>query len=147
MQYLFVFFILSSPAFAVLGESETSIEKVRQHYNGEALQSPQTFKTYSRNSFKSPDGFIIREFINPSGQVFAVAWKGPAHPDLSLLMGQYFDEVRVKNREPHQARKPYLRRQTENVVITKWGHMSDLHGYAIIPSLTPPGVLEKEIHE
>src|ERR1700684_555487 len=38
-----------------------------------------------------PTGTVVREYVSPQGQVFAVSWKGPFKPDLRQLMGDYFD--------------------------------------------------------
>src|SRR4051812_23624659 len=40
----------------------------------------------------SPGKFVLRQFTGPDRKVFAVAWSGKTHPDLSALMGSHFAE-------------------------------------------------------
>ncbi len=80
----------------------------------------------------------VREYVTPSGTVFAVAWSGLTRPDLVPLLGSYFDEfARAATREP-TGRHP-RRVETGRVVVETWGHGRSLHGRAYLPALTPPG--------
>jgi len=88
----------------------------------------------------------VREYLSPSGQVFAVAWDGLTHPDLAVLLGTYADEYRAASRETPRVRGQRNRRvEAPHVVVEMWGHMRHLQGRAYAPSLVPPGVDLDEI--
>jgi hypothetical protein len=40
-----------------------------------------------------PRGTTAREYVSPSGQVFAVSWQGQAMPDLGQLLGSWADRA------------------------------------------------------
>jgi hypothetical protein len=88
----------------------------------------------------------VREYVSPSGTIFAVAWDGVMHPELTDLLGSYADEYRKALQEnPPQ---PGARRQTitsDRIVVEKWGHVRDLHGRAYVPDFIPSGVDIDEI--
>jgi hypothetical protein len=129
---------------ATLGEVEDSVDS-----DETALMAKRVSKT-ARNGYTvqeiRSDSVIVREYIAPSGVVFAIAWNGLIHPDLTPLLGSYDDEYQTALR--HTPREPGRRRlhiQTNQIVVEKWGHMRNLQGRAYIPALIPPGVNVDEI--
>lgn len=104
-----------------------------------------TRSAYTVQEFRS-DSSTVREYVTASGTVFAVAWNGRMHPDLTTLLGSYSGEYRAALRQT--ARKRGLRRQqvqSDGVVVEKWGHMRNLQGRAYAPALIPTGVTIDEI--
>ena len=92
------------------------------------------------------DSVIVREYIATTGVVFAIAWNGLIHPDLTPLLGSYADEYETAMR--HASREPGRRHrqvETNRVVVEKWGHMRNLQGRAYVPALIPSGVSVDEI--
>jgi hypothetical protein len=92
-------------------------------------------------------GATVREYRSASGEVFAIAWTGLAHPNLPKLLGPYADEYRdglVANpRIPgHRSQHSF---QTAHLVVQKWGHMRKLGGRAYLPALLPNGVKADDI--
>jgi len=88
----------------------------------------------------------VREFVSPSGIVFAIAWNGYVHPELTQLLGSYWNEystVRQKTLPKSGSRR--LKLATDNIVVEKWGHMRNLHGRAYVPALVPEGLNIDEI--
>jgi len=88
----------------------------------------------------------VREYVSPSGEIFAMAWDGLAHPDLGTLLGAYASEWRLADRQA--VRVPGRRTgsiTTPNMVVERWGRMRDLHGRAYLPALLPEGVQVDEI--
>ena len=84
---------------------------------------------------------VVREFVSPSGLVFAVAWQGVSEPDLSPLLGAYAGEYRTSLSETprvHGRRSQQV--VAAHVVVERWGHMRKLQGRAYVPALVPPGV-------
>ena len=94
-------------------------------------------------------GTAVREFMTPSGVVFAVAWKGPMLPDLELLLGDYFKAFKLKteqNRLMGSARSPVNMVQ-EGLVVRSNGRMRNFSGSAYVTSLVPSGVVINNVLE
>lgn len=88
----------------------------------------------------------VREFVSPAGIVFAIAWNGYVHPELTQLLGSYWGEYAAVRQKA--VRKSGSRRQklaTDNIIVEKWGHMRNLHGRAYVPALVPEGLSIDEI--
>jgi hypothetical protein len=85
----------------------------------------------------------IREFVDPSGTVFAVAWSG-GPPDLPRLLGAYHQEYRAAAAQRRAVRGP-RRVESARVIVETWGQGRALHGRAWLPSLVPPGANLDEI--
>ncbi len=132
---------LAVPRFAAaaLGESAASVAADRKALGATARGVTQR-RGYSIHELASGSS-TVREYVTPGGVVFAVAWNGLAHPDLTPLLGAYAAEYEQADRD--QPRVPGRRRRhvgTERLVVEKWGHMRDLHGRAYAPALVPAGV-------
>ena len=129
---------------ATLGEVEDSVL-----LDQTALVAKRVSKTvrndYTVQELRS-DSVTVREYIAPTGVVFAIAWNGLIHPDLTPLLGTYADEYETAMR--HASREPGRRNrqvETNRVVVEKWGHMRNLQGRAYVPALIPSGVSIDEI--
>jgi hypothetical protein len=134
----------AGPGRATLGEPADSIAADQK-----ALIAVRPFLTV-RNGYTvqevSSDAVVVREYISPAGIVFAIAWNGLNHPDLTPLLGKYAAEYEESLR--HTARKPGRRSlsvETNRIVVETWGHMRNLQGRAYIPALIPDGVNVDEI--
>lgn len=105
--------------------------------NLQAHSSPQ----FEIQEITTLNGIRVREFVNRDGLVFAVAWSGPAEPNLQQLLGVHFAQY-------HQARMaqtpPGLRRTLRlalpDLVIESGGHMRAYRGRAYLPARVPDGV-------
>jgi hypothetical protein len=134
----------SEPALAALGEQADSI--ARDSKTLRATQKTSVSKTGFTVQEMTSNACTVREFITPSGIVFAVAWNGLVHPDLTTLLGNYAPEFQEAKRKV--ARKPGQKRlavQGSRVVVETWGHMRNLQGRAYVPALIPEGVTLDEI--
>ena len=131
-------------ARATLGEGTGSIDADRAELKG-VQQAPVPHAGYSVTVVTS-DATTVREYVSPSGTVFAVAWNGYVHPDLTQLLGTYWNDYKTA-RETAVRRHGRRRQQlaTNNLVVETWGHMRDLRGRAYIPALLPPGMSIDEI--
>jgi hypothetical protein len=126
-------------AEAVLGESVESVESDRRVLS--AVRGATTVRDGYTVHEVSSGATAVREYVSPAGIVFAVAWTGVAHPDLTLLLGSYAGEYEnALERTPRKRGQRALRVQAERVVVEKWGHMRNLQGRAYAPDLIPPGV-------
>jgi hypothetical protein len=91
-------------------------------------------------------GTAVREYVSPSGIVFAVAWNGIRHPDLTALLGSYAGQYqKALQNSPRRPGVRHLSVKADGVVVEKWGHVRNLQGRAYAPDLIPPGVTVDEI--
>ncbi|MHB8908958.1 MAG: DUF2844 domain-containing protein [Syntrophales bacterium] len=139
-----LFLAAAGPVQAALGESADSVDSDQT-----ALAAKRVSKTV-HNGYTvqelSSDSLTLREYVSPTGIIFAIAWNGLTHPDLTPLLGAYAGEYGTALR--HAPRKPGRRNrriETDQVVVEKWGHMRNLQGRAYVPALIPPGVNIDEI--
>jgi Protein of unknown function (DUF2844) len=131
-------------AEAALGGSADSVTTDRKALSA-AHRSTTTRAGYTIQEIAS-DATTVREYVSTTGVVFAVAWNGLMHPDLTTLLGSYSGEYQTALRKT--SRKHGLRRQhvqSEQIVVEKWGHMRNLQGRAYVPALIPAGVTSDEI--
>ena len=73
---LLLILIPPSTAFAALGGNVASVDADRVHVEG-ALMRIVRNDAYALHEIRSASGTMIREYVNSSGTVFAVAWQGP----------------------------------------------------------------------
>ena len=129
---------------ATLGESVNSVESDRKAFSA-VRHTATTRNGYTVQEVKS-DANFVREYISPSGIVFAIAWNGLSHPDLTTLLGTYVGEYQqALQQTTGQKGKRHLQVKANRVVVEKWGHMRNMQGRAYIPALIPSGVSIDEI--
>jgi hypothetical protein len=139
-----VIFATTHRVQATLGEPADSVESDRKAFS--TAQSTITVHDGYTVQEVGYDSTIVREYVSPSGIVFAIAWNGLVHPDLTQLLGSYADEYhRALQQTPREWDRRRLVVKTNRVVVEKWGHMRDLRGRAYVPALIPPGVSVNEI--
>jgi len=102
---------------------------------------------YTLHEVQLENGTTVREYATPAGQVFAVAWRGPVLPDLSALLGGYFNTFKA---ETDQARMTGRRGSPVNIernglVVRSNGRMRNFFGHAYAPDLVPTGVNIKDV--
>jgi hypothetical protein len=131
-------------ASATLGEPEVSVQTdvARAHAS---IKSSQDRAGYRVHEIQLPSGTVMREFIAPNGQVFAVAWQGPSRPDLRQALGQYFDAYASAPRSKMADRR-HVQIQQGDLVVQAGGHMRALSGRAYLLSAIPSGVNVGDLH-
>ncbi len=102
---------------------------------------------YTLHEVQLENGTIVREYATPGGLVFAVAWRGPVLPDLSALLGDYFNTFKLQT---EQARLAGRRGSTTNIdqgglVVRSNGRMRNFFGNAYASDLIPSGVNIKDV--
>lgn len=134
----------AQPAVAALGGSADSVTSDRKALSA-VRRATTTRSGYTIQEIVS-DASSVREYVSTAGVVFAVAWNGRTHPDLTTLLGSYAGEYQTALQQT--SRRWGLRRQqvfSQQVVVEKWGHMRNLKGRAYAPALIPAGVTIDEI--
>ena len=102
---------------------------------------------YTLHEVQLENGTSVREYATPAGVVFAVTWRGPVLPDLSALLGGYFNTFK---RETEQARLVGRRgspvsMDRDGLVVSSNGRMRNFFGHAYAPALIPAGVNIKDV--
>lgn len=136
--------LLPNRAAAVLGGAAGTVESDREAMAGSAVTT-DAHLYYTIHQF-AYGGAQLREYVSPSGVVFALAWNGLTHPDLEQLLGSYtgaHEEAVARTPRRHGVRR--MRVEADGVIVEKWGHMRNLQGRAYISDLIPEGVTIDEI--
>jgi hypothetical protein len=127
--------IVCLPAFATLGEDVTTVENDRVQMKAQLRTT--SVAGYTVHEIQTPNSTVIREYISPSGKVFAVSWNGPLLPDFKQTLGRYFDEYNNAASSPRVGRRHFTVEGTD-LVVQSHGRMRAFYGYAYVPSLLPP---------
>jgi hypothetical protein len=131
-------------AHATLGEKADSIAKDRKALSA-VKKATTSHENYTVQEVAS-DATTVREYINPEGIIFAVAWDGMAHPDLTALLGSYASDYHsAKQKQPRRHGQKRSQVTGDKVVVETGGHMRNLRGRAYLPTLIPEGVALNEI--
>jgi hypothetical protein len=137
-------------AFAVLGESESSIEHVRTKFQASGSASTKLSKTVSNLTYHElyANGIYVREYVGQSGLVYAVTWQGMSQPELSVLLGSHFNEFAAAEKQRKVVkgyREAASTTTTSEIVVMRAGHMRDVRGKAFIPDQLPSGVRPEDL--
>jgi hypothetical protein len=131
----FLFAIGAGPASAALGGAldtvnadEVKLQAVRRVASSAA--------THQVHELTLASGTVVREFVGPSGTVFAVAWQGPFKPDLNQLLGTYFPRLVAAGQMRHADHRA-LAVRAPDVVIESGGRMRAFTGRAYLPEMVP----------
>ena len=130
--------LVCSSSFAVLGQDISSVQG-----DGARMKAAVTIlpgRSYSIHELRAPGGTVVKEFVSPTGQVFAVSWQGPVTPELRQLLGEYFDQYTQAARTTPRVFRRVMRIETEDLVFESGGHMRFKVGRAYLRSKLPDGV-------
>jgi hypothetical protein len=89
-------------------------------------------------------GTVVHEYVDASGQVFAVSWSGPFKPNLQRLLGRHFDRLAQAKGTP-EANRARVNIDTSDLVVQSGGHMGAFEGRAWLPSRLPAGFDPQEM--
>jgi hypothetical protein len=131
---------LPLPAFAALGGDVTSVRTDQAHMRGALLRITGA-GTYTVHEIQASYGTLVREYVSPSGTVFAVAWQGPWQPDLRQVLGTYFDHYvqSAQAARAHRSGHGPLLIQEAGLVVQSSGHPRAFVGRAYVPQFLPQG--------
>jgi Protein of unknown function (DUF2844) len=137
-----VFFISTwwvGSAQASLGGDTASVMSDAEELHGVVQQS--ALGQFELREIASDNGMQVREFLNRSGVVFAVAWQGPAMPNLQKLLGAQFPAyVAALAAQGSPGLHRSVRFATPELVVELDGHLRAYVGRSYLPALVPPGV-------
>ena len=129
---------------AALGGGRDSVEGDRAHLAAR-LESIQG-TSHTVHVLTLANGAVVREYARPDGIVFALAWEGPARPDLRQLMGSRFSTLQADNIGPggRRTRRP-LSVHRADLLVSSGGHSGAFWGMAYLPKLAPAGFSPKDV--
>ena len=128
---------------AVLGGDVSSVKKDQARLKASLRVAPA--ERYALHEMKASTGTSVREYADPSGRVFAVAWEGPWRPDLRQLLGPYYADFEKAVKGKRTGHSGPLVSATPRLVIEMSGRPRAFYGRAFVPDLAPPGVDPAEI--
>jgi hypothetical protein len=132
-------------ASATLGEPEITVQSDVAQLRA-SIKSAEDRVGYRIHEIQLPDGTLLREFVAPDGNVFAVAWNGPTQPNLRQALGKYFDAL-ISAPRPKFADHRHLQIQQGDLVVQASGHMrAAFSGRAYLASAIPSGVNLGDLH-
>jgi hypothetical protein len=99
---------------------------------------------YTVHELTLPSGTVVREFSAVNGTVFAVAWNGPSKPNLSQLLGNYFNDF-VTTAQTTPGGRNHVNLSRSDLVIQAGGHMRAFFGRAYLVGSVPAGVSSDEL--
>jgi hypothetical protein len=132
----------SLPAFAALGADVDSIATDGLKMKGMVRVS--ALRAYSVHEIETPAGTLVREYVSPTGKVFAVAWRGPKMPDLKQTLGVYFQQYSDAPRT-RPADHKHFSLTLPGLVMQSSAHMRAYAGRAYVPALLPQNVAVTDI--
>ena len=129
-----------------LGGDVASVQTDREHMRG-ALRAVTRTEAYAVHEMRAASGTIVREYVGPSGTVFAVAWQGPWLPDLRQVLGDYFDRYQQAARAARARSTGHgpLVVDDPGLFVQIVGHPRAFSGKAYVPQLMPAGVQPESI--
>jgi Protein of unknown function (DUF2844) len=131
-------------ACATLGGLEITVQSDVVKLSA-SIKSSEDRAGYRVHEIQLPTGTVLREFVAPGGNVFAVAWSGPSKPNLRQALGKYFDAMAAAPKTKFADRK-HLRIQQGDLIVEGSGHMRALSGRAYLASAVPTGVNLGDLH-
>jgi hypothetical protein len=130
---------------ASLGGDYASVE-------GDRAKMQATLQTTSKDSYQvhelqAPGGVAVREYISSGGNVFGVAWKGPAPPNLPQILGSYYGQYldAVKQEQAKRRGHGPVTVQLPGLIVQSGGRARAFVGRAYLPQMMPSGVRAQDI--
>jgi hypothetical protein len=133
---------LPQSARAALGGTADSVESDR--VSMKALTRPVPTGALRKQELQLPSGTVVTEYVGDNGLVYAVTWHGPSLPNLQLLLGNHFADLKAAAQQP-AVRHRLVRVNTPDIVIESSGKMRAFTGRAWVPTLLPSGVTAADI--
>jgi len=132
-------------AGAALGEPEITVQSDVAQL-GASIKSSEDRAGYRVHEIQLPSGTLLREFVAPDGNVFAVAWNGPTKPNLRQALGKYFDALASAPKSKFADHR-HLQIQQGDLVVQGSGHVrAGFSGRAYLASAIPSGVNLGDLH-
>jgi Protein of unknown function (DUF2844) len=136
---------LPLPALAALGGDVASVQQDQAQMNGSLITTEGA--KYTVHEIKAAAGTVVREYVSPAGDVFAVGWRGPSIPNMQQILGSYFQAFSTAAKAQRAARRGRgpLSIQQPGLVFESSGRLRAYSGRAYDPGKLPQGVGANDI--
>jgi hypothetical protein len=134
--------LAAAPAQATLGQDIRSVETDRMQVRASSRQV--SHPAFTVHELSTGMNGVVREYVAPNGQVFAVTWHGPAMPNLQQVLGTHYDTLAAAPRRAPGARS-HVNLNIGRLVFESNGHMRSFHGRAYLTDALPTGVTSNDI--
>ena len=139
---LLILFLGAAPAWAVLGEYESSVSLDQQFLAGQHREEAR--QGYRVHHITTANGTVVNEYVSPTGIVFGVSWQGHFIPNLHQLLGSYMTNLQQGQRT-NVVRRRAVVIQGDNFVFSSVGHARYFRGRAYVPGLVPANLTSEVI--
>jgi len=137
--------------FAELGGAPTLGPAQRVSVESRKTASPvagnartETPAGWSTREITLPDGLVEREYLTADGTVFAVAWRGPRRPELSVLLGVQYATQMSRNaralRRQGRGAHGSTSQLDDTFAVQASTYQRSSVGVAWLPRMLPPGI-------
>ena len=109
---------LAQPARAALGGTADSVESDR--ITMKALTRPVPTGALRKQELQLPSGTVVTEYLGGNGAVYAVTWHGPTLPNLQLILGNYFANLKTAAQPTGGSASPGARGQPGHCHRVEW---------------------------
>ncbi|HVS78409.1 MAG TPA: DUF2844 domain-containing protein [Steroidobacteraceae bacterium] len=137
-----------TPARAALGDTVASVQADQVRMKGQLRTRSEP--GFTVKEITAATGTVVREYVSPSGVVFAVSWSGPAMPDLQQALGTYFTQfkaaVKAQRAGHERSGHHHVQIRAPSLVLHAGGHMRQYFGLAYVPSLLPQNLSTSNLH-
>ena len=139
--------ILALPANlgASLGGDYASVESDRAQMQASLRSTSKD--AYQIHELQAPGGVAVREYVSAAGNVFGVAWKGPTPPNLSQILGSYYNQYldAVKQEQAKRHGHGPVNVELPGLVVQVAGRPRAFIGRAYVPQMIPNSVRPQDI--
>ena len=135
---------LISPAWAGLGEQQSSIARDQATIRGATVQVTQ-HAHYALHAVSSPTGAQLHEYVAHSGMVFATTWSGRSLPNLKNILGAHYARYQQVIAVPH-TNHHVLNITDGDFVVSMRKTQREFHIAAYVPTLMPQGTTVADLH-
>jgi hypothetical protein len=139
--FLLAMVIAPVRAFAALGGDSASVAEDLKALHG--TLTVNAAPAYQIHELALASGGV-REYVAPSGTVFAVTWNASKAPDLRQLLGAYFERYAAEAKV-HRSGHHLLSIDTPDFVASAVLSQRGSRGRAILRTLVPGGVTNEEL--
>jgi hypothetical protein len=148
LMFLVALFPINS--FAALGGNLNSVVADQVRFQG-SLKTTQMgslqIHEIRTQAGTTATGTIIREYMSPSGTIFAVTWRGEWLPNMRQLLGSYFQKFvdAVKEQSAARSGRRPIQIVQPDFVVQMNAHARFYVGKVYLPGMLPPGVQPEAI--
>lgn len=127
-------------SWATLGDNAASVNADATTLN--ASVTTESNKNYTLYKLQLPSTTIVNEYVDSTGNVFAVTWKGPHNPNINQVLGNYFARLQDK---PLFADHSSARFAESDFHAFVRGSIHNHFGKAYLPQSLPTNVTGEDI--